>query len=244
MPYQAITLERARNLLRSRTDSSVFWTDEEARLALNEALREWNLLTGRWKTRLTVTVPAQTARVPLPDAFTFGARVLRTDGQALDPTSLVELDLGLPAWRQQTTSDGGTVPTSPRLWAPESLTTIVLWPHLQAAGSLVVDGIAATPLLDTDASWVDLGAEHVTPILGMALHLLTFKEGGPRFRATRPLWVAFLQAACQENTRLKGQQVFRRLAGLDRRRDLQPLRVDGTRLDDQVQRAAGAQGRG
>lgn len=237
MPYEQITLAHLRDLLRSRTDATVFWTDEEARLALNEVLRDWNLLTGRWRQRATVTVNAQNPQVTLPAALTCGLRVTLPTGAGVDPSSLTELELAEPQWRVQSTSDGGRVPSRVTLWAPESLTTIVIWPFLQAGGTLRVDGIAATPVLLDEADWIDLGREHLEVVVDMALHVLTFKEGGVRFRATRPAWVRFLQAAVQENQRLKGQQAFRRILGWNRRRDLERLKVDeirGGELPDQV----------
>lgn len=232
MPYDSITLQQFRDLLRGRTDNAVFWTDEEARLAINEALRDWNLLTARWRDRATVAVSPQTVRVTLPAALTFAARVTLPDGRLVDPTSLTELDLMEPQWRRQSTSDGGRVPTRVRFWAPESLTRIVIWPFLQAGGSLVVDGVAATPVLVEDSDALDLGREHLDVLVRFALHLLTFKEGGVRFRATRGAWVDFLGAAVQENQRLKGQQIFRHLLlGADRRRDLDRLRTETTGID-------------
>jgi hypothetical protein len=237
MPYEQTTLERLRDLLRGRTDTTVFWTDEEARLALNEVLRDWNLLTGRWRARVTVPVAPQNPRVTLPAALTLGLRVTLPTGAAVDPTSLTELELMEAQWRVQSTADGGRVPSRVTLWAPESLTTIVIWPFLQSGGTLRVDGIAATPVLVDEADWIDLGREHLAVVVDMALHVLTFKEGGVRFRATRPAWVAFLQAAVQENQRLKGQQAFRRILGWNRRRDLERLKGDeirGSELPDQV----------
>lgn len=231
MPYQRVTLDTFRDQLLQRTDTSLFWTADEARLAINEALRLWNLLTGRWRRRVTVTILPADVRVSLPSTLTYGMRVRTPDGLPLNPTSLTELDLAQPQWRQERTTDGGGIPTRPTDWAPESLTSIVIWPTTLAGGTLEIDGVADTPVLVDDADWVDLGDEHLIPLADFALHVLAFKEGGPRWAATRPAWTGLLQAAAQENTRLKASQVFRRIAGLDRRRDLQPLQRGPTQLD-------------
>src|SRR5262245_14909023 len=116
MPYTTTTLADLQTLMVQRWDQVVFWTSEEARLALNEALRDWNLLTGRWRTRVTVDVSAGDPNVALPAAMTYGMRVTTAAGSPLFPTSLIEFDLGRPSWRLETIADGGDVPTVPTLW--------------------------------------------------------------------------------------------------------------------------------
>jgi hypothetical protein len=223
VPYTTTTLADLQSLMRQRWDQVVFWTDEEARLALNESLREWNLLTGRWRTRVTLSVTASNPEVALPGVMTYAMRVTTSSGSPLIPSSLLELDLGHPPWRLQTTATGSGVPIVPTLFAPVSLTRIAIWPTYPDAGhSLVVDGVLATPVLVLAADPVDLGEEVIDLITDMALHVAAFKEAGPRWRATRPYFEAFLQAAADENSLLKQNQAFRRFAGLDRRRDLQP----------------------
>jgi hypothetical protein len=222
MPYLTTTLADLKIVMVQRWDQVVFWTAEEARLALNEALREWNLLTGRWRTRVTLDVAANNPEIDLPASMTYGMRVTTAAGSPLTPTSLLELDLALPPWRLQTTVSGG--PTVPTLWAPLSLTRIAIWPTYPSVSvaALVVDGVLRTPVLVLDADTVNLGDEIIDIVVDMALHVAAFKEAGARWRATRPYFDAFLQAAAEENSLLKQNQAYRRFAGLDRRRDLQP----------------------
>lgn len=243
MPYTTTTLETFRELLARRWDESVFWTAAEARIAINEALRDWNLLTGRWRRRTTIaTLPADPT-LTLPAALTFGLRVRNTTtGQPLHPTSVTELDFGRPTWRRETTADGGTVPTQPLLWAPESLQRLVLWPIPSPVSTVDVDGIAATPVLVEDADYVDVGDEILDLLADYALHILTFKEGGDRWRKTKVFWTAFLQAAADENALLKRSQRYRRLMGADRRRDLDPPRQGPTGLDAAVGSIGGGGG--
>jgi len=216
MAYSQTTLADLQTLMAQRWDSVVFWTAEEARLALNESLREWNLLTGRWRTRETIAVTANDPEVALPGVMTYAMRVTTTAGIPLIPSSLLELDLGNPPWRLDT----ATIPT---LWAPVSLTRIAIWPTYATAGhSLLVDGVLSTPVLIAPTDTVDLGEEIVDIIADMALHVAAFKEAGSRWRATRVYFETFLQAAADENALLKTNQAYRRFAGLDRRRDLQP----------------------
>ena len=230
MPYQTTTLEAFRTALTRRWDSSVFWTPEEARLAINEILRDWNLLTGRWRRRSTIATGAGDPVVLLPAALVFGMRV-RVGGQPVWPTSVTELDLIRTTWRLETTASGGSVPTRPTFWAPESLTRIVIWPATAGVSSIEVDGVAATPILLQDADYVDLGEETLDLLADAALHVLAFKEGGPRWRQTKVFWQLFLQSAAEENALLKASQAYRRWAGLDRRRDLDPPRRGPTAYD-------------
>jgi len=223
--YTQTTLADLQTLMAQRWDQVVFWTAEEARLALNESLREWNLLTGRWRRReLLATVPG-TPEIALPGVMTYAMRVTNAlTGAPLIPTSLTDLDLGRPSWRLETTLTGGDVPTAPTLWAPVSLTRLAIWPTYDplTLGTLAVDGVMATPVLVLPADPVNLGEEIIDVIADMALHIAAFKEAGDRWRATRPYFEAFLQAAADENSLLKQHQVYRRFAGLDRRRDYAP----------------------
>lgn len=237
MPYTAVNLATLKIGMTERWDGSVFWTGEEARLAINEALRDWNLLTGRWRTRVTLSTSAGNPEVALGASMTYGMRVTLSTGAPLHPTSTLELDLGRPTWRRETTTSGGDVPTAPLLWAPQSLQRIVIWPATIGAGTnnLLADGVSATPVLVEDADTIDLGQELHDILLGYALHVAAFKEGGGRWRATLPDVSAFLKSAADENGLLKSSQAFRRAAGLDRRRDLQkpfaaPTQLDGLKL--------------
>lgn len=232
MPYTATTLADLQTFMVQRWDQVVFWTSEEARLALNEALREWNLLTGRWRTRVSLSVSAGSPEIALPASMTYGMRIALLAGPGLLPSSLAEFDLGRPSWRLETTTSGGTVPTSPLLWAPVSLTRISIWPTYATAVSpaLICDGVLATPVLVNATDTVNLGEEIIDVIVDMALHVAAFKEAATRWRATRPYFDAFLAAAAEENGLLKQHQAYRRYAGLDRRRDYQPTKDAANQL--------------
>jgi hypothetical protein len=223
MPYTTTTLAVLQVLMLQRWDTVVFWTAEEARLAINEALREWNLLTGRWRTRVTAITVAGSPEFAIPGVMTYGMRVATSPGGLpLIPSSISELDLGRPSWRLETTATGGAVPTRPIVFAPLSLTRLAIWPAYPGATPLTLDGVLATPVLVNPADLVNLGEEIIDILADMALHIVAFKEAGARWRATRPYFEAFLQAAADENSLLKTHQAYRRFAGLDRRRDLHP----------------------
>lgn len=233
MPHQVTTLSQLKVGMAQRWDGTPFWTDEEARRAINEALRLWNLLVGRWHTRLILNVVGGQVAYTISAALTFNARVKIVGVGGLMVTSTFELDHGRPQWRLETTASGGDVPTVPIHWAPEGLKTIDLWPApaANATNGLIIDGVAATPVLVEDANFVDLGDELVDPMQDMALHIAAFKEGGPRWAATREFFTTFLKLAAEENQLLKRSRPYRTFAGLDRRRDLTPTRPGQTRID-------------
>lgn len=224
--YSQTTLADLKTLMQQRWDQVVFWTQEEARLALNETLRDWNLLTGRWRTRVTLSVTGGQPEVALPGTMTYGMRVTTAAGRPIIPSSLLELDLGHPSWRLETTATGLTVPPVPTVWAPLSLTRIAIWPTygVTTVNALYADGVLATPVLVNDTDYVDVGEEVLDILVDEALHVAAFKEAAARWRATRPYFDAFLEAAADENGLLKANQAYRRWAGLDRRRDLQPTK--------------------
>lgn len=233
MPFTQTNLAELKVLMKNLWDHSVFWSDDEARLAINETLREWNLLTGRWSRTLNLTLSAAPSKITLPSTFTYGLRVRRLIGgnQPILPASRLELDLAQPNWRQESVNSGGNVPTIPTFFAPLSLTVLEVWPSVIAQTTVQVTGISDTPVLNEDGDTIDIGEETVDILLDFALHIATFKEGGPRWEATLPKWQAFLQAAAEENQLLKTSKLFRRYAGLDRWRDLKPVRQGQTRLD-------------
>jgi hypothetical protein len=236
--YTTTTLADLQTLMIQRWDQVVFWTPEEARLALNEALRLWNLLTGRWRTSVTLNinqvVSGLTPGVPpfsdvmLPGVLSYAMRVTTASGAPLHPTSITELDLARPQWSLETTASGGDVPTQPTLWAPTSLTQINIWPTLpgpaMTPAALLCDGVLRTPILIAPTDTVNLGEEILDVVADFALHVAALKEAGDRWRATRPYFEAFLQAAADENGMLKRNQKYRRWAGLDFRRNLQPTK--------------------
>jgi hypothetical protein len=232
MAYAAVSLEDLRKALSAKRDGILQWTPEEERLAINEALRLWNLLTGRWRRRAAQNTGIGTVEYVLPSTMVYGMRVV-VNNTPLTIGSLTELDLMRPTWRTETVASGGDVPTSAIIWAPISIQRIAIWPALNSVivNGLSVDGVSATPVLTEAGDFVDLGQELLDHLLNTVLHLLAFKIGGPTWRATLPSFHKFLQAAGEENGVLKANQRFRRWAGLNRRIDLSKAKGESTQLD-------------
>lgn len=216
MAYAQITLSTLRSRLQDRYDATPFWSNEEARLAINEALRVWNAMTGYWKARSTASTTAGVPWVTVPgSAITFSTRVERSS-TPLFKVSLFELDMAKPGWQAQTTTTGGAVPTSIKFWAPAGLKKIAIWP-IDAAGSttLTFDGVALTPTLSADGDYIDIGQEELNTILGYAVHILCFKRGGEQFLKTKPMYDEFVKVAATRNALLGAAEPFKSILGGD-----------------------------
>lgn len=213
--YTALTFADLKTRLAARYESVPFWSATEAGNAINEGLLTYGMLTGRWKRRIALATSPMDYELGLPDTMVYRMRVT-FDGQPLSPTTLFDLDHGRPNWRKETTASGGAVPTRPTLWAPISLMLIYVWPMVTTVPhSWGLDGVSATPTLVDDADTVDLAEADVSVLLGFALHVLTYKKGGPWFAATLPYYQQFLRAAGEENSRITTSQFYRRAMGND-----------------------------
>jgi len=212
-----------------------WWSVTEANDAINEALREWNALTGRW--RQTVVLPTNPAayEYSLPNAILYRMRI-SFNTKPMSSTTREDLNNGRPRWRQETTATGGSVPTRPMLWCPLSLRSVYIWPA-DALGhnALTVEGVADTPVLLLDGSFVDLAEADISTLLGYCLHVLSLSKGGVWFQASAPYFRAFLAAAAEENGLIKASQMYRTFMGLDNRQlkrltvPTEPVTLPGTR---------------
>ncbi len=210
-----VTLSALRDSLKDRWESVPFWSDSEATNALNEALSQWNLLTGTWRKRVVVGMPRDTHWFALPATLVYNAR-MQVDETPLDQSSLHDLDYGRPTWEGENTVSGGDVPTTPQIWAPAGMTLFAVWPSdANACHTLVIDGIHTTPRLSADTDTVDLEEDDRYAVLGEALHIAAFKEGGRRWKATEELHKGFIRSAARQNEQLLHSSYFRRYLGLD-----------------------------
>lgn len=182
------------------------------------------MLVAAWRKKETMAVSANNVWVTLPGALSFAARA-EWNGVPLEQTSVFDLDMGRPRWRGERTTDGGAIPSTPTHWAPAGVFRIALWPALGASsGTLMVDGLRATPVLSAPADTVDLNSASERVLVGYGLHYLAFKQGGKFFQSTRPLLQEFLGAALEQNARLRLSAYFRRIMGLDLDKDQRPIR--------------------
>ena len=221
MAFHNVTLAELQTQLAERYDGAPFWTADQSRRAINEALRIWNVLTGTWRARFTYPTVPSAPYMPLSGGVVKAIRVSLA-GATLDPGSIDGFDMGLPNWEG--------VPGTPRYWAPVSLTLIALAPPpafgLAGANAVVVDVIAPAPILVNAGDFLDLGSEELSTLLGYALHVLAQSQGLEALKATHPLYLAFFRAAALRNAVLSASSFYRGLLGLDRLRFRRPIRED------------------
>lgn len=215
MPYQAVTLAQFRQQLKDKWESVPFWTDADALLAINESLRIWNLLTGYWKRKAPITTVANQVWYQVGSTLLYG---LRGEWQGLPVTynSVFDMDYGHPGWEKETTASGGNIPNRVVHVIPKGLTLFAIWPADAVGGnSLLVDSVRATPTLVNDTDYIDIGQEEFGALLGFALHIAAFKQGGLRWKSTQHYYQEFIVAALSKNERLKASIFYRKYLGLD-----------------------------
>ena len=77
--------------------------------------------------------------------------------------------------------------------------------------SIALDIVADMEIPHFDTDYLQIGAEHLRPVYGMAQCIANFKLGGSEFAATFPLMKEFLAAAAKVNTDLENAAPYRRL---------------------------------
>lgn len=221
MAYQQITLADLQVALADRYESVPYWTPEDARLALNEALKVWNAATGFWHAPFLKAVVPNDPYVAVTGSLIQGTRVTY-NGIPLEKASLADFNYSIHNWRGTTTASPGA-PDRPVYWAPVSLSLLVIYPADTAFGNnLLIDGVRATPLLVNALDFVDLGQEEHDVLLGYALHVLAFKVGGSLLTHSYGGWQAFLRAAGQRNKQFAASAFYRQVMGLDQQRRVFP----------------------
>lgn len=214
MAYTAVTLTTLQSRLQERIESSAFVVTAELTLAINEALRLWNLFTGTWRRAVTIALEPADVYVALPQTMVFPMRVQLTN-TPMSKTSLLDLDNGQPGWEGDTAGDTN-IPAAPQVWAPVSLGLMAIWPKVAATGtSITVDGVSATPTLSAGGDTIDLNESNHGVILGYAQHYLSFKSGGQRLKSTSQALTSMIAAAGEENALFKASSYFRSAMATD-----------------------------
>lgn len=202
MAYTQYTRAQVRAMLQVRYESTPFWTDTDANLAINHALRVWNLLTCYWRRTITANNVPNDPLVPIVGTLVQQTAV-KWEGRPMVGVSVAELLLLARNSWQARTSDGGLVPTRPTFWAPVGLNLIQIYPAHTAVGTLTIDGVRQTPVLTADADTIDIGPEELSTLVGYALHVCAMKAGASFLERTKPQLKAFIEAAATRNTLIK-----------------------------------------
>ena len=75
MAYTTWTWATIRQDLKESYESKIFWDDDEALVAFNEALYVWNWCTAYWQTRVTQLTVANQKLYVLPASLTYRTRM-------------------------------------------------------------------------------------------------------------------------------------------------------------------------
>lgn len=201
------TLSQIQTMVYARLQQSPFWSPAEVTKFINEALRQWSALTGYWKARVTLATRATLPYYNIAGSLTFGMRV-EFNGAPLIQSSVTNWDKGYPQWEGRH--------STPQEWAPIGISLIAIRPA-DASGNntLVLDGVAAAPILVASGDFIDIGSEELNALIGYTQYLAAFKEGGQEFESALPFHQAFLKAAAVKNEKLLASILFRRAMGLD-----------------------------
>lgn len=228
MTYQQVTLAQLQVLLADRYENVPFWTTAEATSAINESLRLWNMLTGYWKKRETVSTVAGEHWIAVNSTLLYQLRMTWEDFP-MELSSIGDLDNGRSGWEADTVggtrTDGEPLPNRPFVFAPAGLNLFAIWPADATAHQITVDSVRETPVLSAAGDYIDIGQEELHAILGYALHYLAFKEGGARFADTQDYYKQFIGAAAIKNAKLNASMFFRNAMGLDLNRKQRPMAV-------------------
>jgi hypothetical protein len=221
VPYQNVTLSDLKLLVRNRVQNRLFYSDAEITDILNESLRIMQAATGYWKERVVATTVANrviydttaikdskglSILMPLRMSFQL---------QPMDPTSVFDMDNGMPGWQAQTTATPG-MPTTPQLWGPKGLNLFFIWPaDAVGNGGLQIDALVQAPALVNDADFLNLDTAAIPPILDYCQHVMSFKRGGAVFRSNAQKLTSFMRFLAQRNSHLRASAEFRAVMGED-----------------------------
>lgn len=233
MSYTSQTLGDLLTALAARYEGSPFWSADDARRAINEGLRIYNLITGIYRGE---TDPL--TLIPEDEHFRVSGNVIKVTrvwvvGQPrpMTMTSIAALDRVASNWSQLNTQ----LPNVrvqwpvPSFWAPIGLTEIVIFPRVAQADFLVapvqvrVSGVVNAPILNSPSDPVNLGLEETSTLLGYALHTLSFAKGAEALAKTKPLLVAFYRACALRSATFAASSLYRQMTGYDRLRAYAPM---------------------
>ncbi len=156
--------------------------------------------------------------------FTDGLQIMRQsnwlvqgsiNGQPCDTPSLAEQDLYSPEWQ----NNGNAWPCV----VQAGMDLVGVCPTGSASVGLTLVGNA--PILDSGGTLIQVSRDDWDSVLGYAVRLATFKQGGAEFAATQSLEMDFYRAAQETNRRLLDMGIFTEL-----------LRTEGQRQDEHVPR--------
>lgn len=224
MPFTRYTLLQLRTQLAYRWDSSPYWTQQDADRAINESLLLWNALTGYWRQRITITIPANDPYATVPGTMVQHTAVSIAN-YPLSKASIFGLSMARSNWRRETVATTG-LPTVSQVWAPIALNAFVIWPATIVDTTVTVDGVRQTPVLVADGDFLDADDTVVNALLGYALHAAAVKAPGlTLLEQTKDYLTDFLSQAVERNAALRATDWYKRIQRASRQYQQQPLKI-------------------
>lgn len=219
--YARISLNDLLTRLRQRLDGvDVYWTTQEKIDAINEALRVWQAMVGEWANVFS-TVALSGTYLSVPPQITSLRRV-SYNGTVLQLSSLQDMDMSNPGWE--------TVIGTPTSWMPVGLNLVAFYPKATSGATILWEGIAETPQLQSVGDFINIGDEEVNRILGYAVHYAAIKEGTKEMEATLAALQDMIKAAALRNSRIKATTPYKRAMGLLKDEFLRPPRMPDSDL--------------
>lgn len=183
-----------------------YWTLDEGRYALTEAMRVWQALTGALRAEVEVPVAAGTVWFNAPRQLVTVSR-MAVVGVPLTQYGVDELDAEFGDW------EAATPTTVPKRWTSEGATLLAIHPPPTFDLVLTMEGPADVALLGKGP--IDIGDEELTRLLAYAHNpYMTFKEHPPELASEAMARLA--KAAGERNAELRNSDIYRRYAGMDK----------------------------
>lgn len=225
MAYQNQTLLDLQTALAEKFEQQPFWSADNARRAINEGLRIYNLITGMYREATVIPLVPDDTHVYVGGTLVKGTRLV-VSGRTLTLTSINALDKMIANWQGVNTASGSPTPALPSFWCPVGLTEVQIYPKIDPSLlglTTTVDGVRNTPLLVNPGDFLNMGNEEISSLLGYALHVLCFAKGAAALQKTMPLRAAFFKACALRNATFEASSLYRKIIGYDRLRSGNPM---------------------
>jgi len=205
MAYTTVTLANMIEEARSRVNNQKFYSDDELTAYINESLCMWQLMTGYW--RSTVTLATEGAKIYY-DVSSHMLKPLRVeyDGTPLPKDNFFSMDWCKGLWEFAPAA-------TPDRWFPVALNYLGLYPAPGAGHSLRIDGLSHAPVMNAPTDFVDINRWIFDALVDYVQHVCAFKTSGEEFKATSRLYKSFVDAAATQNVKLKNTSIYRKTIG-------------------------------
>lgn len=181
-------VDRLQERLEEPVGAGIFWSRDELRETIVEAMCEATLIAGEPEVRTTeIVIPADTNIVPMPPLALAITRI-EAAGE-VRKVFLYDLDRMIPKW--QTEENAAAI----KLWFPLGLNMFGVYPRLGQPQTVTVNHIAF-PVTDevpwTGQEAVPFQTEYHDGLVDLGSHTSRLKEGGLEFQQSLNAYDRFI----------------------------------------------------